>query len=290
MKGGIMQYVNYKNYGKCAKFERGGLIALVTVDLGPRIIYYGTPDFNFMNEDIERNVNKSGPYFDEEYKPGETWYLYGGHRVWKSPEDMATYTPDNYPVPHEIDDDGFGGVFHSEASKKFSYTITVKMDENGGLSVKNDVLSRFSGQKFFVWALTVVAKNGVLHVPLNDPVDDLNPSQNIVIWPYNDLRDERVKLTHDLLEVSQTSKPEALKLGLYSKKGRAYYSVGNKTLKWTVSPPSADGKYSDFGCNFETYTNQHILEVEWLGECNDGKSEMSLAQKFEIIDTPEFFD
>ncbi len=25
-----------------------------------------------------------------------------------------------------------------------------------------------------------------------------------------------------------------------------------------------EGEYGDFGCNFETYTNSHILEVEWL--------------------------
>ncbi len=285
-----MRIEEYKNYGKCVVFERAGIKAVITVDLGPRIIYYGTDEFNFMNEDVDRNVSKNGEFFDNEYKPGETWYLYGGHRVWKSPEDLYTYTPDNYPIPYTIDEDGFGGEFCSEASKKFRYKLVVKMDKNGCLSVKNVALTRVSGEKFYTWALSVVCKNGTLHVPLNEKVDDLNPVQNLVQWPYNDLADDRVTLTHSHLTVRQTNKPNALKLGLYSKKGRAYYTVGDKTLKWTVEPPKADGKYSDFGCNFETYTNEHILEVEWLSaECGD-MDEVVLSQRLEIIDTPEIFD
>jgi hypothetical protein len=285
-----MTIQEYKNYGKCVVFEANGLMAMVTVDLGPRIIYYGTKDFNFMNEDLERNVSNSGEFFDNEYKPGEKWYLYGGHRVWKSPEDMYTYTPDNYPVEYKINPDGMGGVFVCNASKRFVYKLVVEMDKNGGLSVQNITRSRFSGEKFYTWALSVVCKNGTLRVPLNDKVDDLNPINNLVFWPYDDLKDERLTLTHDTLTVRQTDNPRALKLGVYSKKGRAYYTVGDKTLKWSVEAPNKDGRYSDFGCNFETYTNQHILEVEWLSAENGDRDEVILTQRFEIIDTPENFD
>ena len=66
--------------------------------------------------------------------------------------------------------------------------------------------------------------------------------------------------------------------------------MGDKTLKWTVETPDENGKYSDFGCNFETYTNEHILEVEWLGKENNGEGEMTLAERFEIIDTPTIFE
>ena len=104
-----MKTENFKNYGKCAVFERGGVKLMVTLDVGPRIIWFGTDEFNFMNEDLERNVQKGGEFFDEHYGKGATWYLYGGHRVWKSPEDLETYTPDNFPV--EADVRGNGGTF-----------------------------------------------------------------------------------------------------------------------------------------------------------------------------------
>ena len=51
-----MKTENFKNYGKCAVFERGGVKLMVTLDIGPRIIWFGTDEFNFMNEDLERNV------------------------------------------------------------------------------------------------------------------------------------------------------------------------------------------------------------------------------------------
>ena len=84
----------YANYGKCVGFERGGTKVLVTLDLGPRVIWFGTPDFNFLGEDRDRNVDKGGEYFDENFGAGTKWYLYGGHRVWEAAEGPETYVPD----------------------------------------------------------------------------------------------------------------------------------------------------------------------------------------------------
>jgi hypothetical protein len=93
----------YKNFGKCVELRGGGLKALITVGIGPRIIYYGTDDGrNVFFEDVSREVKRDGAYFDKNFESGETWYLYGGHRMWKSPEDDATYVPDNYAVEYEI--------------------------------------------------------------------------------------------------------------------------------------------------------------------------------------------
>ena len=33
-----MKTENFKNYGKCAVFERGGVKLMVTLDIGPRIV------------------------------------------------------------------------------------------------------------------------------------------------------------------------------------------------------------------------------------------------------------
>ncbi|MBR5174243.1 MAG: hypothetical protein IKW16_04780 [Clostridia bacterium] len=284
-----MRIESYKNFGKCVVLERGGLKAMITIDIGPRIIYYGTDDFNFFSEDIDRNVSKGGEFFDKEYKEGETWYLYGGHRVWKSPENLDTYTPDNYPVEYTMDGE-FCGEFRCCVSKKFEYCLKVEIDENGGLSVKNAVKTKCCDEKFHVWALSVMCKNGVLRVPLNEKIDDLNPVQNIVFWPYDDLGDSRYSMENELLIVRQTDNPNPLKLGLLSKKKRAYYTLGDNTLKITCMTGDCNGIYPDFGCNFETYTNNHILEIEWLGEvCADSKWSV-LEERFEIVKTPNIFD
>ncbi|MBR7162783.1 MAG: hypothetical protein IKD35_02285 [Clostridia bacterium] len=285
-----MRIENYKNFGRCVVLERGGARAMITIDIGPRIIYYGTDDFNFFCEDIERNVTKEGEFFDREYKEGERWCLYGGHRVWKSPEDLYSYTPDNYPVEYEMTDD-FSGKFVCRVSKKFDYTLTVGIDQNGSLNVKNAVKTKCCDEKHHVWALSVMCKNGVLRVPLNEKKDDLNPVQNLVFWPYDDCRDERYSLDDGVLTIRQTDNSRPLKLGLSSKKGRAYYTLGDKTLKITCKTAIDQGEgYPDFQCNFESYTNNHILEVEWLGAENSGCEEGVVEEQFEIVKTPEKFE
>lgn len=37
----MQKIVKYKNYGKCVKFEENGMVVMVTIDVGPRIIYFG---------------------------------------------------------------------------------------------------------------------------------------------------------------------------------------------------------------------------------------------------------
>ncbi len=285
-----METVQYKNYGKCAKFERNGRVLMVTLDVGPRIIYYGTRDFNFLNEDLERNVSKGGEYFDKNFKSGETWYLYGGHRVWKSPEDLETYVPDNYPV--EFEPREFGGKFTGRTAHAFDYALDVEMDENGGVRVKNTITNKSDERReISVWALTVATKGGVLAVPLNEPSDELNPVQNFVHWPYNDLKDERLKITKTHLFLRQTDKPDAFKIGMYLNKSRAYYVCKNKAFR--IDYPREKGVFGDFWCNFETYTNAHILEMEGLserysldcGECAEFEEKWSISDN--APDCPE---
>ena len=233
-----MKTENFKNYGKCAVFERGGVKLMVTLDVGPRIIWFGTGEFNFMNEDLERNVQKGGEFFDEHYGKGATWYLYGGHRVWKSPEDLETYTPDNFPV--EADVRGNGGTFTCRVAKWLDYALDVEMDENGGVTVRNTVTNKSAERTLAVWGLTVARKGGTLVLPLNDPVDDLNPVYNLVRWPYNDPADARLRVGGKFLTLRQTDREDAIKIGTFAKKGEAYYAVGDKAMKWTCVPEEGE--------------------------------------------------
>lgn len=255
-----MKTQEYLNYGKCAVFTKNGVKAMVTLDIGPRIIWFGTEEFNFMNEDVERNVSKGGEYFDMNYGEGTHWYLYGGHRVWKSPEDLETYTPDNFPVECEEREDG--GKFICRVGKNLDYALDVTLGEDGALTVLNTVINKGEERELAVWGLTVARKGGTLVLPLNDPVDELNPVYNLVRWPYNDPADERLRVDGGMLTLRQTDRVEAIKIGTFAKKGEAYYVVGDKAMKWECLPE--DGEYGDFCCNFESYTNAHILEVEWL--------------------------
>ncbi|MCI7499939.1 MAG: DUF4380 domain-containing protein, partial [Oscillospiraceae bacterium] len=80
----------YKNFGNCI-FLDNGLISLgVTVDVGPRIIYFSRNGReNVLFEDVGRRFTEpAGEY--------GCWVAYGGHRIWCAPEvNPETYYPDN---------------------------------------------------------------------------------------------------------------------------------------------------------------------------------------------------
>ena len=85
-------------------------------------------------------------------------------------------------------------------------------------------------------------------LPLNDPVDDLNPVYNLVRWPYNDPADARLRVGGKFLTLRQTDREDAIKIGTFAKKGEAYYAVGERrantatfaaTSKVTPTPTSS---------------------------------------------------
>lgn len=68
----------------------GSLELVVTSDVGPRIIHVGFVDGENLVKVFADQAGKTG---------GDQWRIYGGHRLWHSPEDkVRTYEPDNHPV------------------------------------------------------------------------------------------------------------------------------------------------------------------------------------------------
>ena len=97
--------ISYKNFGKCIKMENDTTELIVTVDVGPRVIYYGLKGKrNIFREDINRDSFNDKQQLHDFFETEENWYIYGGHRLWSSPESYPeSYTPDNHPVSYEID-------------------------------------------------------------------------------------------------------------------------------------------------------------------------------------------
>ena len=96
------QEISYKNYGKCLEISNGAIDLLVTLDVGPRIIRFGfCGKENMLFEDIDREQNYNKEDMRAIYGQDKTWYLYGGHRLWISPEYADTYYPDNTPIAYE---------------------------------------------------------------------------------------------------------------------------------------------------------------------------------------------
>lgn len=258
------RYKLYKNYGKCLEISNGQIRALVTVDLGPRIIYYGYKGCNMLHEDIDRLVNKGGEFFDENFKEGEKWFLYGGHRIWKAEEDLLSYVPDNYPVKVERLENG---AIFTPARQKLTglqQVMKVVMDEDGCLTITESLTNTLeTPTRLSVWGLTVLRQGGVEIIPVNYLDTGFLPQQNAVYWPYNDKKDRRFTLNTKYAVLKQKKQIERpYKLGIYNHRGWAAYHYGKYLFvkKFNLKK----GELPDYQCNFETYTNDKILEMEVL--------------------------
>lgn len=273
----MQQILEYKNFGKCVRFEENGMIVMVTIDVGPRIIYFGDKQNNILKEDLERKVQ----VYNDAYK--DNWYLYGGHRLWKSPEDICTYVADNKPVSYRLKE--YGGTFISNIDPKFDYILDISIKKNK-VYIENTIVSKSKNiESIAAWALTVMDIGGELTVNLNKKMDDLNPQQNLVIWPYTNIYDERIKITKEKLIIQQKSGLEPLKLGLFLNTPEAEYSLKGMKFKCKFKEKNSTGKYGDFMSNMEIYTSGDILEIEGLSSMRDLKcgESVTLYEEWSLI-------
>jgi hypothetical protein len=122
--------------------------------------------------------------------------------------------------------------------------------------------------EFAAWALTMMAPGGMLVTCFprrgRYPVD-LEASNPLVMWAYTDLTDPRWTFTKKYLTLQQDpNSADAQKLGLFNPDTWALYLLnGEAFLKRTKADPSKT--YPDFGCSFETFTNNEFLEAETVG-------------------------
>lgn len=270
-----MQYIDYKNFGKCAKLSKGGKTLLVTVDKGPRVIYYGFDGGeNIFYEDEKDLINKGGEFFDKNLQGKGIWHIYGGHRLWKSPEYMDTYYPDNAPVKVIEDKEGVSFVSDTEITTGLQKTMTFVMDDDGNVKLIHKMQNMFDKPTppVAIWGLSVMDKGAKAVIPQSVEDTGLLPNRNIVLWSYTDLKDDRLQIENDKIILSQKNNPHAIKIGTFVKEPVCVYIKG---MRLGISFDSPEGEYADYSCNLESYTNDIMLEIESLSplkSLNKGES------------------
>ena len=251
----------YKGWANCYRVTNGEVELVVTSDVGPRIIRFG-----FVGG---QNLFKEFP--DQLGKTGEAQFqLRGGHRVWKAPEDpVATWAPDNVPVQVEITPDGLVAREPVEPLTKLQKEIAIHLAPSG---TQVTVIHRIANRSLFplefsVWAMSMMAQGGVAITgfpPRGKHPADLAATNPLVMWAYTDLSDKRWKFTKKYLMLRQDpNDAEAQKIGLFNPNTWvAYVLNGEAFVKRAQADPART--YPDFGCAFETFTNNEFLEIETL--------------------------
>lgn len=238
----------------------------VTLDVGPRIIDFRVKDgFNIMYEDVSDAVNKDVSSY---YGEGAHWHIYGGHRLWLSPEDITTYYPDNGEVVFELVPNGV--EFKPKAWEKVEVQPSVKVEflPDGDIRITHSVTNLGKERKLCLWALTVMKSGGEMTVPLSNEDTGFLANRNIVMWPYASFADVRFALSDGkaVLKSSEKIAPP-FKFGIYKRETEATYELerNGEKVRFTKRIQGEDGaEYPDYCCNFESYCTDLIHEIETL--------------------------
>ncbi len=266
-----VELCEYKNYGKCLKISNDIVKVIVTVDVGPRVINYSFLDgSNIMFEDIDRSFERSGKEFDR--FGGGKWYIYGGHRLWTSPEAFPkSYYPDNDPVPYTILENG--AVFSPAEQKWNQYQMEIEItlaEDSSDVHLIHRITNRAAWSVTLApWCLTVLAPGGQEIVPQPTKNTGLLGNRLLALWPYTKLTDKRVIWGDRYISLAQDSNnSDSFKFGLNSEHGCSLYFLDNNLFikKFKVIE---NGIYPDGGMSFETYTNDLFLEMETIGEISE---------------------
>jgi hypothetical protein len=286
------QIIAFGDWKNNLHLQNGACELLITLDVGPRILKFAPRG--------GENVFK---IFDDQVggTEEELWQSRGGHRFWIAPESFPfSYYPDNYEVDYAVFPNGAVTLTApDEMPQGFTKTIDVCLHPE---KARVRVVHRLTNvvdeeQEVAAWMLSVMAPGGIEIIP-QPPAQshpgmgpgDFTPDRTLVLWPFTDLSDGRYHFGSKFITLRQDATLPATKLGLHHGAGWvAYYLDGTLFVKYFGLDSKAT--YADRGCNFETFTNEEILEVETLGPLTKLRpgGVLEAIEEWELFtDIPEF--
>ena len=234
----------------------------IASDIGPRILYVVSSersDFNLFGVLPEAGIQT----------PEGFWRIYGGHRLWSSPEvKPRSYSMDDKPVNIDVRKSSATVYGNPEVENSIQKEIAIEPFSENGIQVVHTIenIGRWP-IRLGCWALSVMRQNGFAVIPskpskVNE--EGLLPDRHMTLWPYTDPSDERVTFTDEYVFVKQNPKVERpFKIGaMANPTWTAYWVEGMAFVKQFTQE---EGGYPDFGCSVEVYTNASMLELETLG-------------------------
>jgi hypothetical protein len=265
-----VEKVAYQGWQNNLRVSNGQAELILTLDVGPRIISYRLAN--------GKNVFKNYP--DQMGKSGEKeWMIRGGHRLWLGPEDLTrTYALDNSPIKYEDSNGTIRLIPPPDSEYGIQKELTVRLAPSGS---NVSVLHRITNigaepVELAPWVLTVMAPGGVEIIPLpakhphpGPPKNARSPkdyaaNQFMTIWPFFDFADSRWHFGSRFITLRQDATKGPTKIGLAHQLGWIGY-LNQGTLFVKRFGYEEGRPYPDNGVNFETFTNEDMLEIESLG-------------------------
>jgi len=257
-----IETVSFRNWSNSLRLTNESLELIVTTDVGPRILSCRSHD--------RENILK---IFEEEAggQHESKWMIRGGHRLWLAPEDeVLSYHVDNEPVAYRQDESTGEVLIESimAAPRRLRKTLGIHLAADAPKITLRHVVTNESDEPLVIsaWALSVMAPGGLQIIPqppLGEHPRDLQPNRGMVIWPYTDLSDARLTFGQKFWLLRQAEGYPPIKFGLAHRESWVAYVLGDSVFIKVFS--YQDGaEYPDGGCNFETFSNSAMLEIESL--------------------------
>lgn len=264
----MIEKISWRGWNTVYRISNDAVQVLVLADVGPRIIWYGFKNGKNVLHEAASDAGQTG---------GKEFRLYGGHRLWVSPEVERTYFPDNRPVAVEQGDDRIlftAPVEDSAPGTNLQKQIEVRLRASGSrLQLAHCVINLDQhATELAAWTPTMMKAGGRAIVPLppraamdKDHYLSVGP---LTLWSFTDLADPRWRLGTEFIQLTQSAASagrfEEQMTGIFNPWGWGAYFIDN-SLFVKRAPVINGATYPDFGCNFEVFTNREFLELETLG-------------------------
>jgi hypothetical protein len=252
--------IRYNGWEHCLEMSTDQVRLIVTTDVGPRIIYFGSPGGEnvFHQREGQQGLTNS-----------KEWLIYGGHRLWHSPQfGFRPNQPDNIKVPYNVLGNTVEFNCPEENNTRIQKQLRITlMGDEPRVVISHRIYNRGLWPiRLATWALSVMREGGtgILPVPQEQTPDYL-PNFAIAYWPWTKTNDPRFILGEKYMSLRQDqNNSQWFKIGFRNTEGwGAYLYKGYMFVKMYSLCPGEE--YPDYGSSFEIYTDNDMMELESVG-------------------------
>jgi len=228
---------------------------MVTTAAGPRVLGLVGRGGNLLAVLPDAGLERPG---------GEGFSFIGGHRLWVAPEvPEVTYEPDGRACA--VDEvDGGARLEAPPDGAGLIKAIEVRSSTNGW--IVDHIIRNASDLEMTIapWAITQLRLGGEVHLPLGARGTGHQADRSLVLWPYTNLDDPRLRFERDTVLIRAEPGERPLKLGAAPSDAWVTYATGDEVFEKRIRL-DASGTYSDRGAAVQVYLCDDFCELETVG-------------------------
>lgn len=260
-----VDYISFGGWENNLRLANEHAELIITLDVGPRVISYRTTGGENVFKTFDAQLGGTGE---------AEWMSRGGHRFWLAPEDpVLSYLPDNSAVQHRAISQHEVEVVNPPTDQlPIRKVMTIGLDPKSSRVTVTHRAENHGSEAISAatWGLSVMSPGGIEIIPLpplGEHPRDLLPTRTMILWAFTNMADARWRFGQQFITLRQGGAGPT-KLGLAHRERWIAYHRGESLFVKSIEFREG-ATYPDRGCNFETFTDEEMLEVEALGPLVD---------------------